>query len=935
MQLNVAVAVDNDIANVLVNGNAIGMGYSGFTDYSATNPIIGGFVSGTNTLEFQTINTAGAASPHGFRAVLTGTGLVRNPDATLAAGRTTYYFRRSFTFSGNPASASLRLRGLVADGAVFYLNGVEVHRQNMPEGAISYATPALSVAPTPIDTGYVPLLSDSLRNGNNILAVEVHLAEGSTNVVTVGADLYYSALPFSFLPLVVNETGASTNQFWLELMNYGGAPLALDGFAIYHDGDATNHTYTFPSNNITIAPGGFLAITNLQLGFQPDSGDKLYLVAPGGTNIIDAVVVKKTVRGRSPDGTGKWFYAATPSPAAPNQFSFRNEIVINEIMYQHQRIPVTDNPILQPSPEQWVELYNRGSNAVDLTNWELDGGIGFRFTNIVMQPGGYLVVAKNSAALRISYPGANIIGNYSRNLSRKGELIILKDPIGNPVNQVRYYDSAPWPEYANGGGSSLELRDPLSDNSKPEAWDSSDESAKVVWQDVSYSMVAGIPAGNGQPTQWNDFVMGLLGGGECLVDDLQVVDLSSNSLPIIANGNFEDGDSGWRMIGTHTRSRVIVDPENPANHVLHIVASGPQEHMHNHIERTLINSPVVNGHNYQISYRARWIAGNHFLNTRLYFNRCARTTSLGTAVLNGTPGVRNSRYEANAGPTFSGLQHAPVTPQPGEPVTVSVSVQDPQGVTACELRWSANSGGWSTVPMVKSGDGSLYTANLPGLPAWNIVQFYVRAVDGLGAAANFPAKGPESGALYAVADGQANLTLGHNVRIILTPDNTALLHAVTNVQSNDRLPCTVVYDESRAYYNCEVRLRSSERGRYSDTRTTWHIVFPTDDKFNGVHPCMIMHRSGTGDSTVQQAAGNSRPPHAHPCGQHPRHLSRSRPRHCPQVRPHRPGHVCPAPQRPVHRDRLRKRPGRHRLEIRTHLLSHLHQPVRLQKPQPR
>jgi hypothetical protein len=54
------------------------------------------------------------------------------------------------------------------------------------------------------------------------------------------------------------------------------------------------------------------------------------------------------------------------------------------------------------------------------------------------------------------------------------------------------------------------------------------------------------------------------------------------------------------------------------------------------------------------------------------------------------------------------------------------------------------------------------------------VHFYVQATDSLGATATFPARGPNSGALYKVDDGQAILSLAHNVRIILTPGLTSI-----------------------------------------------------------------------------------------------------------------------------------------------------------------
>jgi len=73
------------------------------------------------------------------------------------------------------------------------------------------------------------------------------------------------------------------------------------------------------------------------------------------------------------------------------------------------------------------------------------------------------------------------------------------------------------------------------------------------------------------------------------------------------------------------------EPGNPGNHVLHVVSPGPSDYMtlHNHIETTFANGAgVTNGHNYQVSFRAKWLAGPNQLNTRLYFGRCQKTVLL-------------------------------------------------------------------------------------------------------------------------------------------------------------------------------------------------------------------------------------------------------------------------------------------------------------------
>jgi hypothetical protein len=67
----------------------------------------------------------------------------------------------------------------VADNAVFYLNGVEVYRQNHVS-TINYSGPiAISVS--------------NLVLGANVLAVEVHQATGSADSPVFGTELTYSA----------------------------------------------------------------------------------------------------------------------------------------------------------------------------------------------------------------------------------------------------------------------------------------------------------------------------------------------------------------------------------------------------------------------------------------------------------------------------------------------------------------------------------------------------------------------------------------------------------------------------------------------------------------------------------------------------------------------------------------------------------------------
>ena len=105
---------------------------------------------------------------------------------------TTTYFRTSFD-AGSSVSAvnGLRLKALVDDGAVVYLNGKEIWRTNLPSGTVSSSTRAsTAVAGTAEQTWKSASLSDSaLRSGKNFLAVEVHQSSSTSSDLSLDLSL--------------------------------------------------------------------------------------------------------------------------------------------------------------------------------------------------------------------------------------------------------------------------------------------------------------------------------------------------------------------------------------------------------------------------------------------------------------------------------------------------------------------------------------------------------------------------------------------------------------------------------------------------------------------------------------------------------------------------------------------------------------------------
>ena len=647
--------------------------------------------------------------------------------------------------------------------------------------------------------------------------------------------------------IAFNEVAASTNvSFQIELLNYGVAPVSLDGLVLGSSNPA-HIDYLLPTGSLS--GGAFMIIDAATLGFIPDDNNRLFLHGAGGTSLIDAVRVDDRAQARSPAGTGRWLRPDTETFGDVNSFRFEENIVINEILYQSypQYAPYL------PREEEWIELYNRGTETVDLTGWELSGGIAYQFPDLTSLPaGGYLIVAKDAAALATNHPAATIIGDFDGRLGNGGDLIILEDALGNPADEVRYYDRDKWHPSADGAGSSLELIDPRSDNRFAGAWAASDETTRSSWQTYSYEGVA-VSDGLGNNV-YHEFLLGLLAAGELLLDDVSVIeDPAGLAIEFIQNGDFESdtigaGPASWRAIGTHGShgmTLVVDDPDAPGNKCLHVVATGPTEDKHNKIETTFAGGEtVVAGRTYRITFRAKWLRGSSQVNTRLYFNYLQRSTTIEVPATRGTPGESNSMAVANAGPVLTDLSHDPVIPDAGENVTVSIRADDPDGIGNMTLFYSVNAGAYQSVNMVGDGRGA-YNGVIPGQIASRIIRFYVRANDGLNAEGFYPAAGPKGGAFYKVQDGFADTSgVRHNFRIVMAEADRQFLFLNTNRMSNDRMPVTVIENESRVYYDVRLRLKASPAGRYGASGYGFNIRFQPDALFRGVHDTLSIERSG-------------------------------------------------------------------------------------------
>jgi hypothetical protein len=116
----------------------------------------------------------------------------------------TTYFRKTFNVAaGDYLGATLQLRR--DDGAVVYLNGVEIARDNLPGGTINFTTFANTFASDDGETWHEFSFDPSLLvEGDNTLAVEIHQVSRTSSDISFDAEVILSTA-ITGDPIVLND----------------------------------------------------------------------------------------------------------------------------------------------------------------------------------------------------------------------------------------------------------------------------------------------------------------------------------------------------------------------------------------------------------------------------------------------------------------------------------------------------------------------------------------------------------------------------------------------------------------------------------------------------------------------------------------------------------------------------------------------------------
>jgi len=204
---------------------------------------------------------------------------------------------------------------------------------------------------------------------------------------TAPAGFTYVRVPFAPSPVThvkINEVESQNGVpgDWVELVNLSGVAVDVSGYVIKDDDDT--HIATIPAGS-TIPANGYLAIDETTLGYGLGGNDQARLYARDGVTLLDSTswpAHAASTWGRCPDGAGSFGVTSASTKGAAN--NCQPLVVLNEVESSGG------------TPGDWVELYNPGPSASDVSGWVFrDSNDAADYTipvGTVVASGGYLVL---------------------------------------------------------------------------------------------------------------------------------------------------------------------------------------------------------------------------------------------------------------------------------------------------------------------------------------------------------------------------------------------------------------------------------------------------------------------------------------------------------------------------------------------------------------
>jgi spore coat protein CotH len=303
--------------------------------------------------------------------------------------------------------------------------------------------------------------------------------------------------------LVINEFMANNdaavagpnNDYpdWIEIYNGGTESVDLGG--LYLSDDSTNPKWQFPDGTV-IDAGSFLVFwcenssvprpgyVNFNLNAQ---GEFICLLAEDGETLIDSIAFGEQFDdisyGRVSDGSSTWDYL-TPTPNSSNALGEpvdpNQPVQVPEHLYINEFMANNDAAVAGPNDDypDWIELYNGGSESVDLSGMYLSDNLlnpdVWQFpSGTVIDAGGFLVVwadgSPDRGPLHASF-GLNTTGESVCLFAGDGATLVDSIDFGEQFDDVSYGrlvdGGSNWGYLTATAGSSNALAEPV-DPSQP------------------------------------------------------------------------------------------------------------------------------------------------------------------------------------------------------------------------------------------------------------------------------------------------------------------------------------------------------------------------------------------------------------------------------------------------------------------------------------
>ena len=286
--------------------------------------------------------------------------------------------------------------------------------------------------------------------------------------------------------VVINEVLANTDfpdVDTIEFFNTSLTPIDLSGWYL-SDSNNDYLRYRIPDGT-AIDPGAYLVMDERQFVFGLNSvrGDDVFLIQSDADGrpirFVDRVEFDASEPGvsfgRWPNGEGRLFPMSSTTFGAVNAGPLVSPVIISEVHYEPE--DPDDEGELTESNVEFVEIHNWTDQTVDLSSYQLDGGIEFRFANDTQLAAGESIVVLpfdpvsdpgTASLIRLIYRMDNdvpLAGPWTGQLDNDSGVVELRRDVPNPLvpdetptvlaDRVSYENSSPWPDDLNATGQSL------------------------------------------------------------------------------------------------------------------------------------------------------------------------------------------------------------------------------------------------------------------------------------------------------------------------------------------------------------------------------------------------------------------------------------------------------------------------------------------------